>query len=178
MMSAYRFQNTWKIPNRVVCGNLRVTSALTSGIILAPGKYGESFRTTRFKSSDCIAFRISAGAAPPSSWVTFFSPERKYNSGQSLPANINPFGLCSRRKRDKSSKKICGRSRYRPLQLCRNRRSGGGIRRCIGQRHHWISGRHGRVGSLRHDGVPDKFVSCRIPISTVRWQFVRVRVGN
>jgi len=39
-MSSYRFQNTWKIPNRVVCGNLRVTSALTSGIILAPGKYG------------------------------------------------------------------------------------------------------------------------------------------
>jgi hypothetical protein len=52
MMSAYRFQNTWKIPDRVVCGNLRVTSALTSGIILAPGKYGESLRTTRFKSSD------------------------------------------------------------------------------------------------------------------------------
>jgi hypothetical protein len=42
MMSSYRFQNTWKIPNRVVCGNLRVSSALTSGIILAPGKYGES----------------------------------------------------------------------------------------------------------------------------------------
>jgi hypothetical protein len=49
MMSSYRFQNTWKIPNRVVCGNLRVTSALTSGIILAPGKYGESADAERHK---------------------------------------------------------------------------------------------------------------------------------
>ncbi len=62
------------------------------------GKNGDSLITTNFRPSDCSAFNTSSAELLPSSRFTFFRPDRKYNSGQSLPANIKPLGECRCRK--------------------------------------------------------------------------------